>query len=897
MNSNIQVNFEKNGGTNSLQYTFDSGCIEQNVTFTAQSTYDWLTITHTNNIVTFNAQAQAESAVDSRTARYDIYVGGIRCLYTIDITQSGGVPCTCDAFRPISLGSIAPSGATIGALIGSYTYIGIPQSCQANLITVVATSGDTPYPTFVAENGNIKLSSNIEALTPYDDGKVWKVEFRYNGTVCDELYLYQTEVLCDCEHVSDIISFTNLVRPFGDEDNLLIATADATCGIFSATCDSDMLSKSIDNVTYENRVKIVYDPITGTSAYVHVLPTTENRSCAITPYIKARTTGKLMECTNKLITIEQYNNYVPCENIPASSRPVQTSYSWDNVRKVYPDYDTTMYLPYENKLSGYEVNQHIYVVPKVTYAAEVEEYDISYYNHYTGYIDRWGAELPDPSVYASGYTENGHCRLKIFRGQYTKAVGLKIGFDIYANGEFCKESTFEGPNILLIPEGTCSSCAHQSFPLVESCYTYGIDGYERETSRINLLDEVIQYYYCSDTIIITAITASIITSSTPYEHDFSDYIDIDITSGDSVNGISAYTLTISANTTNEDFNYKIVYEIKNKYTDESCTEYISRCRTKKHNVCDNCVEVMKAYAEFPKNDSYATLCIPVGASDCGTPTWIYPDYGGLYFNLTSNCDNRYKIYMAVYDNSNQEVTATTTEFIGPNSNRVRVTTSQTYIQGRGWQPDNYGYFYGFTEGYYDGTNPGCNGTPADFSFEYRARIYDTQNNTYCESDKYEISGQRYISCDDPSCTTPTCDDVKNMPSDLTILLNDGVPTIEKDGYTCVRFPKEGGTISAYHMNDFYNGSRTYTGSGWCQGSFITFSASTTHQHSISCNYGTYSNRYTSIDITVGAAESTNYYGRGYTIDVRFYLTTQDGRAECGRYYKQLNIWQDGIKEN
>ena len=75
MNSNIQVNFEKSGGTNSLQYTFDSGCIEQNVTFTAQSTYDWLTITHTNNIVTFNAQAQAESAVDSRTAHYDIYVG------------------------------------------------------------------------------------------------------------------------------------------------------------------------------------------------------------------------------------------------------------------------------------------------------------------------------------------------------------------------------------------------------------------------------------------------------------------------------------------------------------------------------------------------------------------------------------------------------------------------------------------------------------------------------------------------------------------------------------------------------------------------------------------------------------------------------------------------------
>ena len=901
MNSNIQVNFEKSGGTKSLQYTLDSGCIEQNVTFTAQSTYDWITFTNSNNVVTFTTQAQAESAVDSRTAHYDIYVGGIRCLYTIDITQSGGVPCTCDAFRP-SIGSIGPSGATIGDTVGRYDYYSLPPSCQANLITVVATSGDTPYPTFVAENGSIKLASDIEALTPYEDEKTWIVEFRYNGTVCDELYLRQTEIICDCEYISEIIRFTHLVNSLSGNTKLLIASADTACGIFTATCQnaSGMLSTHIDGAEYPSFVKVEYSPLTGTSAYVNLLPSSEDRSCAITPLISIRHDGSYVSCTNATVLLEQRGNFISCDSISAETCPeVQERSSTSFIRcndifveRVLKNRESggNMFSKYYCYLTE-QTKEDLRFVPRITYAGELEtgDYNIQYdgIQGMCGTIENWGTELPDPSIYAEIYIHGTTFHDRIFEGQYTKAVILKIVLDIYIYGEFCKTSTCPFPSLLLIPDESCTFCEKKYYDVSDRCSTSNNETYEAIDEIIYTSDIVnSRNYFCYKALIVTAITADIISDT---EHDFTNYVEVKDFVIDSDGGITSYRLVVDENDTDERFQYKITYHFKNKISGEECNEVIARCRFKETNICGVCSNVMGYYLTGVGNKNIGYY--DRESWDC-EPGWEMEGKNwGIYFSNDVCTD--YELYYLFYDKDGVEITTADTEFIGPNNNRLKICDSMSsYVQGRGWEISPYSR--GIFCGWWDGSTGASNSV--DCSFIYAVRIYNTATNEYCDTSAYTMTTEVVMSCHETTCSHPDCDG-NYMPQDFELRLMRGVDVETIGGQDVIMFPAAGGTVEAYWVYNFYNvtvGSNViprYEYYSWCDGDFVQMEARS--QQGVTVDYGTYSS-YSTIKLSLPRTENDN--PADYTVDVYFYLYVNNANV-CQYKKKTILIRQRGRREN
>ena len=463
-------------------------------------------------------------------------------------------------------------------------------------------------------------------------------------------------------------------------------------------------------------------------------------------------------------------------------------------------------------------------------------------------------------------------------------------YDIYVYGEFCKTSTCSAPSVLLIPQEACMSCTKRRWYVGEDCEDNKTESYDAINETFNPRDEVDSYnYFCGNSLIVTGVSVSIVGT---YTHDFSNYVSVRDFVIDSDGNISSYRLIVNENNTDEEFKYQVIYGIKNVNTNEDCNPLTARCRIKLKNVCNNCSEFMEKYCTITGNKTNNDIMY--STQTCEEARWVRDERASVYLYVqTGLCNNAYDIYMRLFDKDGNEITTLDTQFVGPNNNPLKTTSSSTYsyIQGRGWGPS--GRFDYFIYGYYDGTPgyPSQGGHLADCSYQYEARVYNAQTDEYCDSQRFTVTSRRGEVCEETYCTRPTCD--RSIPTNIGISIKNGVPTVMDGNLERVLFPSTGATIIAYEFNNtFYNGSTTYSNLDWCSGYVLSVETSSQHVN-VHPSFVDDGEPHTAISITVDRTENED--GMGLAAEINLKLTTPNGTVVCNGL--PMYLYQKGTNEN
>lgn len=885
----ITVNFTVDTGETTYLYSFTQCVGDKNVTFKLQDSYNtWCHITPGTNSIKISVDAVPLTQEAPRSARVNIYLNDpsqtTPCSEYFQITQPGRVQCNCTTFAPILIGAtFAPSGASVDTVIGTYTN----GSCPVGTISIVGTNGLKAE----ATNGQIKLT---RAISAYEDGRDFEVSFKFTdalGTTieCATGTCSQTKVTCDCKHVGQIITMSDKLLPFDEQDMVLIATADKSCGVFSAVCESDMLDTVIGDETYPGKVRVDDDGTT-IRAYVHVKQTSAYRSCSVTPLLKFKGQTDYIPCDNGAITLTQSSDYIKCSSL-GNVRPqvvsqylfCGSSYAVDQYTYYQCNYTSVMDLAYSVRVLNYDIND-VAAIPRIDYLGELAESDYNLRSNsnsqhcwteygqgtqYTGDKSDWVTEDPTALVVQGQQVY----RYIAKENNSNVARYIRIAYDLYVYGEFCK--TLDCTTNLLILPCICDSCV--SDITRESWDSNLKDDYEQYDEDFNYIESMIKSFACNEGARLSGVYVGTDKPS------FSDYVHITDLRGDSEQGYTFFHFTVDENDTDEDFRYylSLTFTLGNG---KECNVVV-RARTKLHNICGNVCEVLDNYANITKNYNIGNW--QTESSNCHNPFWRNNDkYLSFGFKNDTPCDDNFRLYFVVIDGDGNEVGPG--EFTNQNGNRMSATThhNYTYVPNLGWTTEQGVSSSNFrinVYGYYNGEP----GTTVDLSFKYRYRLRNEDTGETCDTPIYDASGSIKILCEVDECVSPTCTSNFVYP---TISLISGVPTIIRPGdKTKVLFPATGATYTAYTFS--YNDG--YSRYDWCEGYSLKYTTDSTYSY-IHPSIVTENNE---SKLVIQLDSTTNEEGQDCTADIHVFIDFDGILTECSGSNMTVELYQQGTKEN